>query len=304
LDEQERERHLGTLAATPARLKEALVGVPRKLLLWTPAPGKWSIHEIVCHMRDMEREAYIDRYRRILAEDNPVLPDIDGDAYAIVRDYRSMKLGEVLRDWARLRKESLKLLKKVKGGQWERVGTHPTAGPLSVAAFLRRQAVGNDQAHLGQIDSIKRRHQILADLEAGPSALAKETHALSAEKLRLRPSADEWAIVEIACHLRDIERVYAERFTKMAHQEKPAFWMLDNDRAAEALRYREADLRAVVKEWKRLRDDTILLLRSLPHASWQRTGLHPERGERTLEQLARDLVGHDRRHLGRIKELA
>ena len=304
MDELERERHLGTLAATPARLKEALAGVPKKLLSWTPAPGKWSIHEIVCHMRDMEREAYLDRYRRILAEDSPALPDIDGDAYATLRDYRSMKLGEVVRDWAKLRKESLKLLKKVKGAQWERVGIHPTAGSLSVAGFLRRQAVGNDEAHLGQLDAIKRRHQILADLEAGPSTLARETHALSDEKLRLRPSPDKWAIIEIACHLRDIERVYAERFTKMAHQEKPAFWMLDNDRAAEALHYREADLRAVVKEWKRLRDDTILLLRALPHVSWQRTGLHPKRGELTVEQLAGVLVGHDRNHLGRIKELA
>jgi uncharacterized damage-inducible protein DinB len=304
LDEQERERHLTTLVATPTRLKEALAGIPKKLLLWTPAPGKWSIHEIVCHLRDMEREAYIERYRRILAEDNPALPDIDGDRYAIERDYRSMKLGEVVRDWAKLRKESLKLLKKVKGAQWGRVGTHATAGPLSVETFLRRQAVGNDEAHLGQIDAIKRRHQILADLEGGPSALADATRGLSEDALRRRPSPDKWAIVEIACHLRDIERIYAERFTKMAHQERPSFWMLDNDRAAEALRYREADLRAVIKEWKRLRDDTIVLLRALPHDSWQRTGLHPERGELTLEQLATVLASHDRSHLGRIRALA
>ncbi len=100
MDDQERDRYLATLAATPARLKEALAGVPKKLLLWTPAPGKWSIQEIVCHMRDMEREAYLERYRRMLAEDNPKLPDVDGDRYAIEKGYRSMKLGEVVRDWS------------------------------------------------------------------------------------------------------------------------------------------------------------------------------------------------------------
>jgi hypothetical protein len=303
LDDQERDRYLATLAATPARLKEALAGVPKKLLLWTPAPGKWSIQEIVCHMRDMEREAYLERYRRMLAEDNPKLPDVDGDRYAIEKGYRSMKLSEVVRDWSKLRKENLKLLKKVKGSQWERVGTHETAGPFSIEGFLRRHAVGNDEAHLGQIEAIQRRHKILTDLGSGPVVLADATKGLSEEALRRQPSPGKWSIVENACHLRDIERVYTGRFTGMVHQEKPSFWLLDNDRTAEGLRYREADLRAVLKEWMRLRDDTIALLRSLPHASWLRTGHHPERGELTVEQLAVVLAGHDRKHLERIAAL-
>jgi DinB superfamily len=57
MDEHERRAHVETLRATPARLRTALAGLPLKLLLWTPAPGKWSIQEIVCHMRDMERDA-------------------------------------------------------------------------------------------------------------------------------------------------------------------------------------------------------------------------------------------------------
>ena len=62
----DRTSKLTTLTETPARLKAALKGVPQKLLLWTPGPGKWSILEIVAHMRDMERDAYLGRYRRIL----------------------------------------------------------------------------------------------------------------------------------------------------------------------------------------------------------------------------------------------
>ena len=179
MDEQERAGLLETLASTPARLKAAVAGVPKKLLLWTPAPGKWSIQEIVCHMRDMESEAYLARYQRIMAEDNPSLPDVDGDRYALERDYRSLRLGAVLRDWARSRKECLKLLKKVKGDAWQRVGTHETAGPLSMEGFLRRHAIENDEAHLGQIDAIKRRFETLAKLEEGLGALAAATRVLS-----------------------------------------------------------------------------------------------------------------------------
>ncbi|MGZ5431146.1 MAG: DinB family protein, partial [Thermoanaerobaculia bacterium] len=164
----ERARHLETLAATPAALKAALRGVPRKLLLFTPAPGKWSILEILCHLRDMEREAYLERYTRILAENEPRLPDLNGDALAIERDYRGQKAGDVLRDWARLRRESLRLLKKSKPEQWRRAGIHETAGRLTIDDLVVRHAVGNDAAHLAQIDAIKRRAALLERLSAAP----------------------------------------------------------------------------------------------------------------------------------------
>lgn len=78
----ERAAPLHIVAETPARLKAALKGVPKKLLLWTPGPGKRSIPEIVAPRRDMERDPYLARYRRIRAEDNPTLPDLDGDQIA------------------------------------------------------------------------------------------------------------------------------------------------------------------------------------------------------------------------------
>jgi uncharacterized damage-inducible protein DinB len=303
VEETERAQHLKTLAETPTRLKAALKGVSKKLGAARPAPGKWSILEIVCHMRDMEAEAYLARYRRILAEDNPSLPDIDGDAIAIERDYRSQSLAAALRAWSKLRKESLKLLKKVKGGQWERIGTHQTAGRFSVADFLRRQAVGNDQAHLGQIEAALRRFALLIRLAAGPGALAEAVKGLDGAEAKRRPADGKWSIVENACHMRDLELVFAERFTKMAFSERPTFWMLDNDRAAAEKKYSEADLGAAAKSFKELRQETLTLLKALPAATWRRTGLHPKRGELSVEQLAEHLGNHDDKHIGQIREL-
>lgn len=303
MTDADRASQLEVLRATPARLKAALKGVPKKLLLWRPAPGKWSILEIVCHMRDMEREAYLGRYERILAENDPKLPDIEGEALAIERDYRSQGLAAVLRDWAGLRKQNLKLLKGVKGPAWQRVGVHSTAGRLSMEDLLRRHSVGNDEAHLGQIDAIKRRHAILERLAAAPKALAGAVQGLDAATAGRRPKDGKWSILENACHLRDIEFVYAARFARLPWQERPAFWMLDNDKAARELRYAEQDLGRVVKEFAARRADTLLLLRALPHAAWRRVGLHPTRGELSLEGLADFLAQHDARHIDRIRAL-
>jgi uncharacterized damage-inducible protein DinB len=303
VDELERKNRLEVLRSTPARLKAALKGVPKAVLLWTPSPGKWSILEIVCHLRDMEADAYLTRYRRILAEETPSLPDIDGDTYSLERDYRSQKLADVVRDWTRLRRETLKVLAAAKRGDWERAGVHETAGRLTLADLLRRHALGNDEAHLGQIDAIKRRHAVLARLSSLPSRLALALKGFSPEALRRAPRAGKWSALEVACHLRDIDRLYAERVSKAAFSERPTFWMMDNARVAEALRYREADVATVLKEHRRRREDLLALLRALPHPVWQRTGLHPKRGELTIEALAAVIADHDDSHLGQIAAL-
>lgn len=303
MDDQEKKHYLDILRETPAKLKTATKGIPKAVLTWTPAPGKWSILEIVCHMRDMERDAYLDRYRRILAEHEPALPDIDGDRYALENEYRSQKLSDALREWKQLRRECLKILSKAKRDDWNRVGVHETAGPLSLSDLLRRQAIGNDEAHLGQIDAIRRRQGILANLSAGPARLAKALKSFAPEALRRRPQPEKWSAIEIACHLRDVDRLYAERVTKAAFSEGPAFWMMDNALVAEKLHYRDADPTAVVKEYRRRREDLTALLRSLPHGIWQRTGLHPKRGEISIEKLAEVIAGHDATHLGQIEAL-
>ncbi len=302
MEDFERRRFFETLAATPQTLKASLKGLSKKVLLFTPAPGKWSILEILCHMRDMEREAYIERYTRVLSEDEPKLPDINGEALAILRAYRSQKAPEVVREWVALRRQTLQLLRKTGKAQWARAGVHETAGRLTMEDLIRRHAVGNDEAHLRQIEAIKRRFAVLDRLASSPAALSAALKGVPDDVVRRR-TGGKWSMIDNAAHVRDIERVYQGRFTQMAFGETPAFWLLDNDRAAEALKYGEADPAEVAKEFKRLREDSIALLRALPHEAWQRTGLHPEKGEITVEQLAVRLADHDDAHIGRIKAL-
>ncbi len=302
MEDFERRRHFETLAATPQALKAALKGLPKKLLLFTPAPGKWSILEILCHMRDMEREAYIERYTRILSEDEPRLPDINGEALAILRAYRSQKAPEVLREWVALRRQTLQLLRKTGKAQWARAGIHETAGRLTMEDLIRRHAVGNDEAHLGQIEAIKRRFALLERLAAAPAALAEALKGVGDDVLRRKAADGKWSMIENAAHVRDIERVYQSRFPQMVFTERPTFWMLDNDAAAAALKYAEADPAEVAKEFRRLREDTVSFLRSLPHEGWKRTGIHPK-GEMTVEQLATRLADHDDSHIGKVRIL-
>jgi len=303
MDQAERDRYLDIIRSTPDRLKAALGGVPRKLLMWRPAPGKWSIHEIVCHMRDAERDGYLYRYRKILAEANPILPDVDGDKLALERQYGRMNLREVVRDWRAARKEVLAVLKKIRGEQWQRAGTHESLGPMSSEVVLKRQALGNDEAHLGQIENIKKRWEILSKLQETPKTLASLLQGVPDEVLRRKPAPEKWSMLEIACHLRDVEQLFLERYAKMANHDRPALRMINQDELAVALKYNQDDPAAVIREFRALRAETISLLSALADQSWQRIGLHPKRGEFTIAGQVDMQVSHDANHLNQIRAL-
>ncbi len=303
MDQQERERYLAIVRSTPERLKAALVGLSRKLLAWRPAPGKWSIHEIICHMRDAERLGYLYRYSKILAEDNPTLPDVDGDRLALERQYHRMALRDVLRDWRAARRETLGILGKVGADQWGRMGTHECLGPMSLETVLERQALGNDEAHLAQIENIKTRRQTLTKLGETPKVLAGLFRGLPEDVLRRKPAPEKWSILEIACHLRDVERLFVERYGKMANHDRPALRMIDQDELASRLNYNQDDPGRALRELEGLRRETVALLGALASQSWQRVGLHPKRGDLSIAAHVEMHVSHDANHLGQIRAL-
>src|ERR1051325_10032786 len=87
MDQRDKDRILWNLKSLPNELEDLLKDLDEETLAWRPIPNKWSIKEIMCHLRDMEREAYLARYRRMLAEENPLLANVDQDRIAAESDY-------------------------------------------------------------------------------------------------------------------------------------------------------------------------------------------------------------------------
>src|SRR5687767_11046306 len=88
------------LGAMPAFLAGALASVPPAELTRAPQPGFFSLVEHACHLRDLEREGYLVRVRRMLAEREPALAPFDGDAVAAARDYPSQDGFAAAREFA------------------------------------------------------------------------------------------------------------------------------------------------------------------------------------------------------------
>lgn len=156
MDQRDKDRLLCNLKSLPNELDDLLKGLDEETLRWRPIPNKWSIKEIMCHLRDMERLAYLARYQRILSEDNPTLPNVDQDRLAFETDYINQDAKAALEEFKRLRWETIQTLASAPVEAWSRAGIHETDGPMTLEQLLIRQIKGNDLNHLVQMKDIVR----------------------------------------------------------------------------------------------------------------------------------------------------
>ncbi|MEJ2753088.1 MAG: hypothetical protein P8169_10515, partial [Chloroflexota bacterium] len=54
---------------------------------WRPDESSWSLTEVMCHLRDVEREVHLARYLAVLSRDNPFLSGVTSDEWAAARAY-------------------------------------------------------------------------------------------------------------------------------------------------------------------------------------------------------------------------
>ncbi len=127
-------------AEGPAIIRQALKTVPPEALMWRPAPGKWSVHEIIVHCADSETNAHM-RLRYLLAEKEPVIMGYDQDAWAKTLDYHSLPLEPALNTIEAVRTNTVPLLRSLSDEAWTRTGRHSeSTSPYGVEKWMELYA--------------------------------------------------------------------------------------------------------------------------------------------------------------------
>ncbi len=131
----------------------AMTGAAGAEVDFKPAPGKWCIRQIVCHLADVETVLSV-RLRSVIAEDNPTLPNMEQDAWAERLDYARRKPSHTIDSFRSRRAENYELLKDQPDEAYSRQGTHTTRGPLTLLDLLSFYT-HHTEAHILQIRGLR-----------------------------------------------------------------------------------------------------------------------------------------------------
>ena len=143
------------LAATPGRLSKLVRRVPARRLKRRPAPGKWSIVEILAHLADAELVGG-NRFRMTLGKSGTPIQAFDQDDWARTMRYQGQDARQSLEAFCVLRRRNLALLRSLTPRQWKHYGMHQERGKETVAR-LAEMFAGHDLNHLKQIERLARR---------------------------------------------------------------------------------------------------------------------------------------------------
>jgi hypothetical protein len=111
---------------------------------------------------------------------------------------------------------------------------------------------------------LDRRQEILKTLRATPVVLRALVADVDDARLRRRPAAGEWAIIEVVAHLADTEEL---------------------------------------ARLERLRAEHLVLLIGLDGPGWERTGRHGEHGDMSMEVYETHVAAEEVDHLAQIARM-
>ena len=142
------------LEAMPRLLEEAVARATPECLVRRPGPDpeQFSLLEHACHLRDLEREGYLVRVRRMLAEEVPELEGFDGTAVAQARGYLAQDARAASRDFAAARRELIALVSPL--GERELAREARFADKRICLVDLVAMVVGHDRGHLEEIGQL------------------------------------------------------------------------------------------------------------------------------------------------------
>ncbi len=142
------------LAATPDRLRELLRGQPAEALCRRPDGGDWSSIEVVRHVRDVV-QVYGMRFKWMILEDDPFLPNYDEDRWVAQSPDGPAQLDAMLDELAAYRAETVRLLRTLPADGWSRRGRHEVLGSVELEPYVRHQ-LAHEEQHLAQLASALR----------------------------------------------------------------------------------------------------------------------------------------------------
>ena len=126
---------------------------------------------------------------------------------------------------------------------------------------------------------------------------------MPADKLNIRPSPNAWSVTEILAHLSEAEITASWRYRQMLEHDGCPLPGYGQELWAEVGGYAERAPADSLQLFRLLRQSNLQMFDKLTPEQWLRHGIHAERGEMTVRELALQIAGHDVNHVAQIEAI-
>jgi hypothetical protein len=123
-------------------------------ILWKPFPEKWNLLEIVCHLRDEEKEDFRARVFSVLEDPRRELTPIDPVGWVKSRKYGEQTFEKVVAEFLEERARCVEMLRTLTDPRWDNAYNHPKLGPMTAWLFLTNW-LAHDYLHIKQITRLR-----------------------------------------------------------------------------------------------------------------------------------------------------
>jgi uncharacterized damage-inducible protein DinB len=134
------------------------------------------------------------------------------------------------------------------------------------------------------------------EFDRGGQTPARWVAGLSPTELNAVPVPGTWTMQQLVLHVLDSDLAAGHRFRRIVAEETPLLIAYDESLFAKKLAYEHADIAQVCELFRVHRAFTAAWLRTVDDASFERAGVHNQRGKVTLSQFVQIYVDHLTHH--------
>jgi uncharacterized damage-inducible protein DinB len=156
LNADERRTMIDTIAAAPARMREAVSGLSEAQLDTPYRDGGWTVRQVIHHVPDSHLNAYI-RLKLALTENDPAIRPYDEGLWAELADSKETPVEVSLTLLESLHARWVTLLRSLQESDFRRTLRHPEHSGILTVDWLISMYAWHSRHHVGHVTALRER---------------------------------------------------------------------------------------------------------------------------------------------------
>lgn len=156
LNADERRTMIDTIAAAPARMREAVSGLSEAQLDTPYREGGWTVRQVIHHVPDSHLNAYI-RLKLALTENDPAIRPYDEGLWAELPDSKETPVEVSLTLLESLHARWVTLLRSLQESDFRRTLRHPEHSGILTVDWLVSMYAWHSRHHVGHVTALRER---------------------------------------------------------------------------------------------------------------------------------------------------